>query len=160
MESRIRIKVGSLEIEYEGSEEFIREKLLALFTDVAELSKELAIAPDAEEQAGNVVAPPSGKGISLTATAIATRLGVKSGPDLAKAAAAYLAIVQGTPSFTRKQLLETMKTATGYYKETFRGNLTHSLGTLVKKMVFNETTKDTYTLRAEPRKTLEKQLAD
>ncbi|MFC2108095.1 hypothetical protein ACFLS5_01375 [Candidatus Bipolaricaulota bacterium] len=163
MENKIRLKIGTVEVEYAGSEEFIRTELLGLFSKLAELGKQFQIPhtqqQDSEDPALQPDPPKSGK-ITLSIGTIATRLGVKSGPELVTAAAAHLAIVESRGQFTRVQLNDAMKLAAGYYKSSYTGNLTNILKSLVKSEVLNEVSTGRYSLRAPKRKEIESRLAD
>ena len=95
----------------------------------------------------------------MSTTTVATKLSVKSGPDLALAAAARLSIVLGKATFSRKEIHDEMKSATGFYKGTYNNNLTSSLVRLTKEQKLNEQSKDIYTLTPTTKKELVSQLA-
>lgn len=152
--------MGSIEIDYEGSEDFLKQELPAILTAVSNLYKESGIteqAPSAANGASSVT--PSGAApIGMSVTTISAKLGVKSGADLALAAAARLTR-GGSAAFSRQQLLEEMKGATGFYKTTIRSNLSNYLLTLVKEGKLQETAKDTYSLSMAARTEIEAKLA-
>jgi len=134
MTSRIRIKIGEIEVEYEGPESFLKEELPNLLTTVSKLYEDnghtVASAPEGKPAPG-MVAKPKAK-FSGTTKTIAGRLGCKSGPDLAIAAAARLTLVKQEDSFSRAALHTEMKGATSYYKKSYGNNLTKNLDSLVK----------------------------
>ena len=137
MSTKIRIKIGSVEVDFEGSEEFLKSEFMKLVSSVSELSKEggLGIPPG---EAG-VSDQEEGKTIQWSTDTIASKLACKTGPDLVLAASAHLAFTDGKKSYTRKEIHEEMKTATGHYKESFSGgNLTRYFKGLVKKGKLNE----------------------
>jgi len=154
MSTKIRIKIGSVEVDFEGSEEFLKSDLMKLVTSVSELSKE-----------SGMVAPPDEPGLldqkEGETDTIASKLACKTGPDLVLAASAHLAFTDGKKSYTRKEIHEEMKTATGHYKDSFSGgNLTRYFKGLVKKGKLNElTAKDTYALNQKTIKELRQKLA-
>ena len=143
MDNRIKIKVGGLEVEYEGSVDFLEGKLLKLMTSLAELQDRFRLhdlsKDDTSRDTDDSLA-------HMSTSAIAQKLNVKTGPDLAVAAAARLSTVLGRKTFTRADLLKEMKEATAYYKSTFSDNLTSILRRLVKKGKLTEQGKDTYAL--------------
>jgi hypothetical protein len=146
MASRIRIKVGAIEVEYEGEEKFIKDELPALIKTVAVLHEKAgpALLPpggDAGRQTGGV----AGSG-GLTTSQVATKLGSKSGSDLALAASAHLSLVKGKPQFTRAEIVKEMKSATSFFKKTFVSNLSNYLKTLVLADQLNEVGTETYAL--------------
>jgi len=160
MNSRIRLKMGDIEVEYEGSEDFVKTELINLVSEVANLYRESGLYAGSTAMprtANEVSLPPSA--VAGTTGAIASRLSSKSGTDLVIAAAAHLALVKGLASFTRQQLLEEMRTATAYYKKSYTNNLSRYLQTLLKAGDLFESAKDTYALSAGKREELEKLLA-
>lgn len=167
MESKIKIKMGPIEIEYEGSEAFLKEELPALLSAVSDLYKESGVTEavvNAESDpvpAVSVASTTEKTTGSLQATTgtIAARLGVKSGPELALAAAARLTLSLGIESFSRAQLLEEMKSASAYFKQTYNKNLSGTLTRLLKDGKLFETAKNTYSLSASQRSSMEARLA-
>lgn len=101
---------------------------------------------------------PKPNGQTLHINSIASTLKAKSGGEVAVAAAAALQIYEGKESFTRAELLTTMKKATMAYKESMSGNLSTSLKTLVGSK-FNQIGTDVYSLNQETYDQLVAQLA-
>ena len=95
-----------------------------------------------------------------TTKTIATRMGAKKAPDLVRAASARLVIVDGRETFSRQELLEEMKTATGHYKPSVSNNLTVTVKRLMEKSVLNETAPGTYTLTPGAERQMRKFLGD
>jgi hypothetical protein len=93
MSSRLRIKLGSVEFEYEGEAEFTQDSIKDLFSHMEKLSnRTAAISVEAESPSpDNEQAKPatSTGGIKLHTTSIASQLNTKTATDLAVAAAAY-----------------------------------------------------------------------
>jgi hypothetical protein len=160
--SKIKIKLGPIEIEYEGSEMFLKEELPQLLSAVSDLyaKSNIAIgASTAQVPAGLGAANGSVKPIlEATTGSIAAKLSVKSGPDLVLAAAARLTLVTGTPKFSRQNITDEMKTATAYYKATYLNNLTSYLNGLVKDGKLNEPSQGNYALTAASLKDLEQRI--
>lgn len=165
--SKIRIKLGAIEVEYEGSEAFLKEELPALLSAVADLYQKsgpvvpAASAPSAPNAADAAMpnGTSSGPTLQMTTGAIASRLQVKSGPELIMAAAANLAIVQGQVPFTRKRLIEQMRSATAFFKENYVSNLSKALNTLLKENKLNEPSKDMFALTHTSEQDLRARLA-
>ena len=103
----------------------------------------------------NTVKPPA----TGTVAAIAARLDVKSGSDLIIAAAAKLTFVDGQDKFSRKTLLESMQTASSYYKQSMSSNLTKFLNGLLKDNRLTEPSIGHFALTPSERTQLEGQLA-
>lgn len=166
MHSKLRIKLGQVEFEYEGEAEFSQESIKDLFSHMESLfstaiARGLEPAPSPPGDFGEN-SSASGAGdppVNLHPNTIATRLGVSSGPDLALAAAAYLQISLGKPSFSRKELLEEMKSATTYYKQTMSSNLTSTIETHIKTKKFNQIGQNVYSLHATELHSLREKIA-
>jgi hypothetical protein len=167
--SKIKIKLGAIEVEYEGSETFLKEELPQLLSAVSELYSK-AHASGAASLSGigaphqPVASSSSGTGaaqkpkLEATTGSIAAKLAAKSGPELILAAAARLTFVSQTPTFARQKLIDEMKTASAYYKATYLNNLTSYLNGLVKDGKLNEPSQGNYALTASSLKDLEGRL--
>lgn len=158
MESKIKIKLGPIEVEYEGSEAFLKQELPDLIKTVTELYKSTNIKMDNsdvedEENIGQSVK------LQLSTNSICAKLSCSSGPDLILAAAAHLTFVKQQEVFSRKQLLDEMKTASSYFKTSYRDNLSVNLKTLLK-VKLNEPSTGHFALTASARKELESRLAN
>lgn len=167
MNSKIKIKMGAIEIEYEGSEAFLKEELPALLSAVSDLYTASEIAnstTNSEPPTGSVEFGPQPQSkttstLQVTTGSIAARLNANSGPELVLAAAARLTLSLGVATFSRSQLLQEMKSATAYFKQTYTKNLSGSLNRLVKDNKLFETSKNTYSLSASAKSSLEARLA-
>lgn len=89
------------------------------------------------------------KNLKMTTKAVATKLAVNSGPSLAYAAVAKLSLVDKMDAIQRKQILQEMKEAFGYFKPSYAGNLSVILNSLEKDGVLIEVAKEIYTVSAE-----------
>jgi hypothetical protein len=156
LESKIRIKLGQIEVEFEGSEAFLKSELPELIRNVAELYQTADIPEAAQEDSAEASA--GGAAIQLSTASIATKLGSKSGGDLAVAAAAHLTLVKNKPVFSRQELLNEMQTAPSFYKTSYSGNFTKTLGVLMKSKL-NEPSSGKYSLTAGAVGELRKSLA-
>ena len=164
MSSKLRIRIGEVEIDYEGTEEFLKQELPQLLKTAMELHKASGVqpAPKAKSQAsgaGEGGGPPGGP--TLTTNSIAAKLNAKSGSDLLKAAAAHLALVKKTEPFTRQQLLTEMKGATSYYQANYSTNLSSYIKTAIQKDgPLSENAANSFALKATARTSLEALLAN
>lgn len=150
MNSKIRIKMGAIEVEYEGSEAFLREELPAFLTAVSDLyAKSGAVAQQSLGEGQAAAQTPHGKQtptLEMTTASIASKLGVSSGPQLVMAAAAHLRFVKGLEKFPRKQLSEQMRSASSFFKESYVSNLSPLIKTLMKENKLNEPSNGVYAL--------------
>ena len=157
---QVRLRMGDLEIEYEGVASFLTSELLALVREVASLHAERT-APESADEVDAPQAASTRQGFAaLSMATVATRLNVKSGPELAIAAAAFLTICQGREVFARKNILEAMRTAPAHYKKSMGGNLSGSLQSLLRQKRLNETAGDQYALTVAEKESLHATLAD
>jgi len=160
MTSKIRIKMGPIEIEYEGSESFLKEELPELLRAVSNLYKESELQGEISQGEPSVEGSVGAPKFQATTGSIAAKLNSKTGSDLILAAAAHFTFVLGKNTFTRKELHKEMKTASGYYKNTYRGgNLTGYLNSLIKDGKLLEPSKDNYALSASAKSDLSAKIA-
>ena len=168
--AKIRIKVGSMELEYEGDPSFLTGGIEALLTTMGGLASQVPEETPLPEVAapvppangnGNSGGAPAGSGqFTFSTNTIAAHLGAKGGPELVICAMAELELVQGKASSTRQEVIAEMKNATTYFKQTMVSNLTSSLSGLVKAKRINQIAKDTYALSATERKQVEAKVAE
>lgn len=97
--------------------------------------------------------------VDLHLNTIADRLGVKNSSDLAIAAAAYLQLVEGKESFTRREWLGAMQNATNFYNQNMSGNFSKTLGRLNGSKV-NQLSNDKFALKATELADLRGKLAE
>lgn len=163
MATKVRIKAGPVEFEYEGDTGLGVADIKDLFSHIETLFKVPVFAESGEthapaQQSNGEQGSTNNQGQKLHVNSVAKKLVAKTGPQLAEAAAAALQIYDGKPTFTRGELLETMKKATMHYKDSMAGNLTKILVTLVGTK-FNQVSDGVYSLSAETYQDLESRLA-
>lgn len=148
MESKIRIKLGPIEVEYEGSEAFLKQELPNLIKTVTELSRSANVVEQQEDEKGGGK-PKVVKTIQLSTSSIAAKRSCSSGADLVMAAATHLALVKKQILFSRHELLKEMKTATGFFKNTYVNNLSVILKRLLKTDKLTEPSTGNFSLSAK-----------
>jgi len=164
--TKIRIKMGPIEVEFEGSEEFLKAELPQLLSALSKLCNESAFGPGFSPSASVTSPggpPPAQTGqpprpLGTTGT-IAAKLQAKSGPGLILAAAAKLLIGDAKATATRQELIDEMRNAAGYFKATYVNNMSKYLQGLVKEQKLLESSKDVYSLSAPEKEDLERRLA-
>lgn len=145
--SKIKLRIGQIEVEYEGSEHFLKTELPDLLKAIATLHQAVGQQPptgNSVSMGGSVTLPA----LSSTST-VASKLGCKTGKDLVLAAAIYLAMGSGKPTFTRSEILDNMKSATTYFKSTYTDNLTSYLNRLVKNNKLLHVSGNTFSLHQD-----------
>lgn len=160
MNGKLRIRIGDLEIDCEGTEDFLKKELPALLRTAMELHNTVGLPPGAHGDAGGSRGPARKSLPSLTTSTIAAKLKSDSGPTLLLAAAGHLSLVKNKDTFTRQELLTEMKGAPAYYKKSYSSNLSRYLARAVTEGKLQETAKNTYALSADTRSELETQIAD
>lgn len=160
MSSKLRIRIGEVEIDYEGTEEFLKQELPELLKTAMELHKAYGVG----DKNGSGGSAGGGKGRGnipiLTTASIAAKRNATTGPDLIIAAAAHLTLVVRKDTFTRQELLSEMQSASGYYKASYSKNLSKYLNSVLADQALTETAKNVYALSAKLRAELEMSLAD
>lgn len=165
--SKIKIKLGAIEIEYEGSETFLKEELPQLLSAVSDLYTKSHTSLESQfSDRGTSTNSPMGANtnstskpkIEATTGSIAAKLNCRSGPELVMAAAARLTFVLQASTFSRQKIIDEMKTATAYNKASYLSNLTQSLNNLVKDGKLNEPSQGNYALTAASISDLEQRI--
>lgn len=154
MTAKVRIKAGEVEFEYEGDAAFSMDDIKELFTHIETIAPAVtnrsisgtASNTEVPDSAPSVQEPNGSKARSdLHVDSIAAKLNVSSGPDLIIAAFAYAHFTLGEEVVSRKDVLDIMKKAVKYYKETYRSNLSASLKSLIGRKI-NKISDDKYSL--------------
>jgi hypothetical protein len=166
MDSKVKIRVGDLEIEYEGSERFLKEEFPVLLENVSTLFQaRIAVTGTSGQVAkeGDVLMSNESntqRKIQGTTNTIASRLGVKTGPDLIIAAAAHLTFVKSLDRFDKKDLLEQAQSVSSFSDQSVCRNFSSYLSRLVKSGRISEVSKDVYALTMQERQKLEEKLSN
>ena len=164
--TKLRVKLGAAEIDYEGKTEFLKDhvmptigKMLEMVQDRTELQRALpaTIAPVVQ---ATMDQSRSALGVPQSTNTIATLLQAKTGGDLALAAAAKLTLYDTNETPTRGEILHEMQTATTFYKVTMSKNLSGTLKQLAKEDKLRLVAKDTYSLSHKQRQLLEQKLVE
>lgn len=161
--AKIYFKFNKLEVKYEGEPSFLKEDIFSLMEQTIGLyvknSAVLPAAPslDKSEKIGKSNESPVP---DLSIDTIASHFDAKQGPELMMAAAMYLTFFRNKSIFSRQDILDTIKEASNYYKESMGGNMTASLSRLVKKKRLNGHSGGNYALSATEKKKMEGELAN
>lgn len=168
MASELKVKVGRVEVEYKGQQDFDVDSIISLARAISAISgtnvdtNDVSVLETANSSILDSSMPSSPTATDLSVNTIAARLGADTSPKLPKllqGAAIYLTR-QGSDRFTRDQLRETMKQATNYFDKNMVSNMSKSLKQLVKANKLRELSNGTYALSAATKEELERRLAD
>ncbi|MFQ6548143.1 hypothetical protein AADZ90_009295 [Aestuariibius sp. 2305UL40-4] len=163
--AKIRIKVGTMELEYEGDPAFLTEGIEALLTTMGELSTQVpsepasVTLPELKTNSSSGSKPTSVRDFNFSTNTIAAHLNAKTGPELVICAMAHLEFVQGKSTSSRTEILSEMKSANAYYNQNMSSNLSTTLTNLTKSKRINLVSGKTYSLSAAERKELETKIA-
>jgi len=155
---KLKLKTAQVEIEYEGSEIFLRSDLLRIITEIAEAHKSNPPIETANQQVPDMEldsTPSSGTDFKSSVRSIATTLNVKSGPDLILATCAYLTLVAKRDTFGRNDILQEMKKAANFYKKSYNNNFSNSLVRLLLDKKIHEQEKNILALPDQIRNDME-----
>lgn len=151
MEAKIKMKLGDVEFEYEGSSDFLQKG----FSDL--VSRMLAL-PLVGKTIGSVSRPhetlevtqpnkqPSSDSPKWSMATWAAKMNVSTGPDLVVAAVAKLVIGDSLQGASKRDILKEMQAANSYWKKTYLSNYGRQIGDLVRKDKLRETASGVYTL--------------
>lgn len=157
--TKLCIRAGGIELEVEGAD----LNMDAVIGQFAEVSRSVSALPSSAKSVPSsekeVVAAPSVEAALISTNTIASLMDAATGSDLVMAAMAHLTLVQRRETVPRRDLLEEMKAARTFYKDTFSGNLSSYLDTLAKTKRLNLVSKDTYALPHAERQNLERLIA-
>jgi hypothetical protein len=159
MSCTLRIKSGDTEIDFTGEELFAEKHLLPLLQPLIKALERgsTAASSKALPHSANHAAIQS-QGSHLTTSTAATKLGSKSGTDLA-IAAGYVLHRKNKESFTRNELIQEMKSAKSYFQVNFVKNLSNSLDTLTKNGKFLHQGGENYALSGTCKADLDQKFA-
>ena len=151
----IRMKIGDLlEVEYEGSV----THFAGVVSAVSAAGNKI---PNLSDPVKPHVLPEQSKDTpNFTTSDFAQRLNVKTGSQLAMAAAAKLWFTDGKDRLERLEMLEEMQAATSYYKQSFNRNLTPYLNTLTKSGKLRQIGKDVYSVSADTEREIRSLIED
>ena len=150
MEAKIKIKIDKIEIEYEGTEKYLKEELPKLIENLMEYYPvdENKIEDIEDEELAQESSGPKKEKVQLTINSIASKLNVKKGPELVLATCAYLHFIEGVDTFSRDKIVAEMKQANNYYKETHLKNLSQNIKNLISSDKIIERKQGVYALDA------------
>jgi hypothetical protein len=141
----MRVKMGDVEIDYEGSDEFLKKDLLNLLKDMSQLR---------QPQTGQDGQPPSqkqhvthGAKQDISTGYIAQKISAKTGTDLALAAC-YKMHLTGKDTFSTSEIISGMREAKSFFNKNYPSNLPKYLKTLTKSQL-NDCGNNKYSLSHE-----------
>ena len=168
--AKLRLKLAWIEVDYEGNSDFLEDKLLSLLEQVSRLSAEHPNAitpkrgahtePEKSPSREGILAHENKHEVEHTTSSIASLLSAETGSELIVAAAAKLSFMDKRDRFSRQDLLTEMRTAAGYFKETYSSNLTSYIRTLEKANRLRQGGKNSYSLSPSERSALNGRLSE
>lgn len=166
MTTKLRVRLGVFELEYEGDSEFTKDALEQLIQHIGDVVGTTMLTDVGADIPETETIPENGKSsdgfvpkVSLHTNSIASKLAVKSASDLTVAAAARLQLFADKATINRHELLSEMKSATSHFKASMVKNLSSTLKGLVASGKFNQITQNSYSLSSATRSEIESRLA-
>lgn len=153
--TKARVVADGVELEVEGQNLSIPD----LVAQVIETRRSLGAVPSTNGPPQRDSAVSARPGGTTSTNTIASLLNANTGSDLVLAAMAYLTLVQGKDVAGRREILDEMKAARTFYKETFSSNLSSYLDNLSKAKRLNLVARDTYALPNSERQNFERVLS-
>jgi hypothetical protein len=132
MATKLRIRCGSIELEYEGELAFEKAYVVELLKNVSDLNLGLS-EPSVGVRSDGVDEGASKNAVHVSGVSdIAQKLDAKTGPELVIASCASLHFTNQKVDFTRKDVTSTMREAKHFFKSSYANNLSTMLQGLVK----------------------------
>lgn len=157
--AKIRIKMGIMEVEYEGESSFLEDGLSQLLSELVELSQNMPTQVSIEDVDSEIVinsennVPKSSHsrtiGVDFTTSMVASHSDAADAVDLALCAMAYLELKNGTKPNDRKAILSEMKTVSSIYNATMNKNHAANLKRLAKNRRINDMGSNKFSLGKE-----------
>ena len=151
---KIKIKIGILELKYEGKFGFLDKKLEDLLDKMKEVSARVPTGTMSPEDD----LPPLLAKYDFSIDTIASRCDVKKGPELIICAMAYLEFVEQKNSSINTEIRAVMKEATGYCNDSMLNNFSAHIKSLVKNKRINRNSSGGYSLSAKEKKEIESKI--
>ena len=155
---KLRLRFGDVEIDYEGTETYLREDLLdQIEKTLSVYSNRTGPTPKSVEQTEATVASDC---LDIDTNTVASYLDVKTGPELVLAAAVNLRIIQNKQRFTRDEIRLEMQGASSYYTANHTKNLSAHLTSLIKSHKLLRTSGGEFALSADAESDARAKLAE
>jgi hypothetical protein len=156
--TKLRIKYGAIEVDYEGDIAFTKADLLG-FLDKLGAQDAMPDEPPTDRHKGKNVHKGDGAIKAASVSDIAQKLDVKTGRELILAACADLHFLQHKSTFTVKDITASMREAKHFFKANYSNNFATALKRLVKAGVVRSLGGDNYSLGNDAIKDLQARLA-
>ncbi len=156
--SKIRIRVGDVEVDFEGPQSFVEDGLIQLVMEVTSTkpSSKPNWQSDADsgsnEKVLDIVPGEIDGYAGITMNALCKKLDVKNETDLVVASAVMISIIGDAETFTIKDINTFAKKATSYVGKYFVSNSSKKITTLTKNDRFREPKDGVYTFSPNERK--------
>lgn len=159
---KFTVKQGQTEISYEGTPENLKEHFWEILDHLLTLplwnAQEAGEEPAPSESMES--APTGERTIPLmTVNNVCAKLGVQNGPELVLASCVYLTYMRDMALLPRREILQTMKDATKFFKDTYASNLSSYLSSLIKQGSLMERSDGVFVLAPAVAEDLESRLA-
>ena len=163
MNTKISVKVGTIEVAYEGEASFLQEGLNELLLSLSNLQAASSqLLPKTQVEDTNLQSSDQTVGKlrdnnlpEVTTNTIASAMPAESAQDLILCAMAHLQLVLRQPTNNRDDIRQEIKSATSHYNKNMSTNFSKDLKRLVDKKHILEGRKDEYSLSLDRLTTFE-----
>src|SRR5258706_7335037 len=144
--TKLVLKYGDIEIEYDGPEDFLKQELPKFIENVVRLGAGGSEPATGLKKTQRAAAPGNSQATAASTASVSTiaqKLGVDSGRELIMAAA-YSYSNSGSVTFTKKQLRDKIREAKTFFKSSYTNNFDNYVARLVKAGRLNHTSGENY----------------
>jgi hypothetical protein len=145
MDGKLRIKAKGIEIDWEGSVEFLSKELPQLIASIVEALGALP-GNHVEDEPATDAPKQKIKTGTFTTAHLAARTSAQTSNDLFKVALAKLQLSDGLEVASRSQIIAEMKTAPRIFKENMVKNLSQAIRSLQTSGQINEPANNKFSL--------------
>lgn len=142
MDIEVKVSIGATALEYRGESDFFLEHIKG-YLDQVNSALTNSKPTEIDGKPTKLEEMPA-----MTVKAVASKFSAASGPELALASLAQLGIIEGRETISRRELLEAMRSAVGYFKPSYASNLSKIIGGLEKEGIIIEIGKEKYSIGA------------
>jgi hypothetical protein len=157
--TKVRISADGVEVEVEGTNVSVPDLMMQM-TEMRRALGPMPIPQAIAARNDGDASSPSGGAPMVSTNTIASLTDASTGSDLVMAAMAHITLVQRKDTATRREVLDEMRAAKTFYKDSYSGNLSAYLDTLAKGKRLNLVAKETYALPNAERQNFERLIAN
>jgi hypothetical protein len=153
MTAKFRFKAQGVEIDWEGSADFLKAELPGIISSLVEAIGQNSEPQEEQEQ----IRQPTGSN-KFTTQSLALKLKPNTAAELFKIALAKLHIIDGKEPASRNEIHTEMKSAGKFYKPAMHSNLSRTIASLLSIGEINEPSPGNFALSADEQTKIEEKI--